>query len=459
MRIKRPPTYSDDEAHNSLLKLIMMPSEEFGSLGFSSTGEYLSYYDLVNRGGDAKSLWPAIHTLRLSQAKKLPFVDKSGNQGTFQITDKMASTISAIDRLTSGSAVDATMNQLSSLNHLFDDMGLEESISSSQLEGAVTTTKVALKMLELGREPRTESEMMIARNHEMMHMLPQFIHNDLAPELITEIHRAATLGINNDHYKPGELRENNDVCVKDVETQEIVHQPIDCQFLQDALENLCEWVNHPHHKEQGPDYIHPVVKACILHFMIGWLHPFNDGNGRTARGLFYWYMLKMGYRGFQYISISKYLKNSARAYGYAYLNTEYDNFNLTYFIQYNLEQIHKAIRDYTKHIDDQRELIKFLQEDLLLSVSFRSLNVRQQRMLLTGMLRGGETVTITSMSKKFGVAYNTAKADLEQLKTLGVFKESPMKGDRAFVAPKSVAQYRRWVGDRGLGLLMNDANW
>jgi len=42
-------------------------------------------------------------------------------------------------------------------------------------------------------------------------------------------------------------------------------------------------------------FIHPVIKAILLHFWIGYLHPFCDGNGRTARALFYWYLLKNDY--------------------------------------------------------------------------------------------------------------------------------------------------------------------
>jgi Fic family protein len=54
-----------------------------------------------------------------------------------------------------------------------------------------------------------------------------------------------------------------------------------------------------------PDkFIHPVVRAIILHFMIGCGHLFVDGNGRTARALFYWSVLHQKYRLMEFISIS-----------------------------------------------------------------------------------------------------------------------------------------------------------
>lgn len=44
--------------------------------------------------------------------------------------------------------------------------------------------------------------------------------------------------------------------------------------------------------------------------MIAYMHPFVDGNGRTARALFYWYMLKSGYWLTEYLSISRVIAKS-----------------------------------------------------------------------------------------------------------------------------------------------------
>ena len=52
-------------------------------------------------------------------------------------------------------------------------------------------------------------------------------------------------------------------------------------------------------------FIHPVIKAIIIHFVISFLHPFVDGNGRTVRSFFYWYMLKKGYALTEFLSISR----------------------------------------------------------------------------------------------------------------------------------------------------------
>ena len=52
-------------------------------------------------------------------------------------------------------------------------------------------------------------------------------------------------------------------------------------------------------------FIHPMIRSIILHFWLAYDHPFVDGNGRTARALFYWSMLRHGYWLFEFISISQ----------------------------------------------------------------------------------------------------------------------------------------------------------
>lgn len=77
-----------------------------------------------------------------------------------------------------------------------------------------------------------------------------------------------------------------------------------------------------------------MVKARTLHFMIAHERPFRDGDGRTSRALFYWFMLKSGYKAFKYISISSLLHAVPVKYAQSYQYTETDGMDLTYFLKY-----------------------------------------------------------------------------------------------------------------------------
>jgi len=94
-----------------------------------------------------------------------------------------------------------------------------------------------------------------------------------------------TLDDSNDE---GRFREDNEINVIDVIDGEIVHTPPDFNEIPLLMNELLNFFN----TNEG-QFIHPVIKGCIIHFMIGYIHPFVDGNGRTARALFYWYLLKM----------------------------------------------------------------------------------------------------------------------------------------------------------------------
>lgn len=66
----------------------------------------------------------------------------------------------------------------------------------------------------------------------------------------------------------------------------------DCEFL---LVKLCDWLNGPlSNIDQLDPIVIAVIKAVIAHIYVAWIHPFGDGNGRTARLLETLILLKAG---------------------------------------------------------------------------------------------------------------------------------------------------------------------
>lgn len=222
---------------------------------------------------------------------------------------------------------------------------MDEPITSSQLEGANTTTLVARDMLESGRAPRTEDEYMIAGNARLMAEIPELIQEPLTPDLIRRFHAIGMGGINDENYRPREFRDTDDVVIADYDGN-IVHQPPAATGLQARLQMVCDFVN------DTESYVHPLVKACILHFIIAHEHPFRDGNGRTSRGLFYWYMLKSEYDVFRYVSISQLLHAAPAKYAHSYQYTETDGMDLTYYLEYQANIIHRAMTQLLQHVDE-----------------------------------------------------------------------------------------------------------
>ena len=234
---------------------------------------------------------------------------------------------------------------------------MEESISSSQLEGASTTRNVAKNMLQTKRQPRNKDEQMIYNNYLAMRFIQEHKDDDLTPTLICELHKIVTEKTleEGDETKVGRYRElDDDVRVIDITSNEVLHTPPLASELPKRLEGLCQFAN----TEQTDVFIHPAIKAIVLHFILAYEHPFVDGNGRTARALFYWYMAKKNYWLMEYCSISNILKNAPAKYSRAFLYTETDDSDLTYFIIHQLDVIQQSIKSLNDYIARKVESVK-----------------------------------------------------------------------------------------------------
>jgi Fic family protein len=393
-------------------------------------GRYLHWHDFVRRvpaGVNKEAAWAAVKIARASGSKTLELKSECGTPFLLHMTDYCDSVIHGIDLVNSrlGGQESASSDYVDSNKYLVDSLMMEEAISSAQLEGAAVTRKVAKDMLVRERPPANNDERMILNNYLLMKSAKHNKDQPLTLELICEFHRIATTGVDEEEVNPGQIRDRDDIFVGG-SNSEIIHQPPKAAILVDRLEALCEFANKLHDGKEGRYFIHPVVKAIILHFMIGYEHPFRDGNGRTARCLFYWFMLKTGYWSFEYISISALLKEAPVQYGQAYVFTETDSFDLTYFVIYQLKVIERAINEFMDFFEDKRQeasaLMGWLEE---LGIN-KKLNYRQGHLLKKIINNPGRIFTAKELTHDYDISENTARKDLEKLtemKTLAKVQE------------------------------------
>lgn len=293
---------------------------------------------------------------------------------------------------------------------------MEEAIASSQLEGAATTRKVAKEMLENNRKPRNHSEQMIANNFEAMKWIVANKAQPFTPDNIRQVHAMITRNTLSNREEEGTFRKDNEVNVVDVQTGNIVYHPPDYWQLDALIDQFCRFAND---QDAQRFFIHPVSKGIIVHFLIGYLHPFADGNGRTARTLFYWYLLKKGYWLVEYMSISRVILNSKAQYARAYLHTEIDDNDLTYFVLYNLQCVQAALTDLKKYI--QRKLLE--KKNALALLRNTDFNDRQI-VLLQEMIQDERIYfTVTQLEQWFATSNQTARNDLNQLVSAGLLEQ------------------------------------
>ena len=294
---------------------------------------------------------------------------------------------------------------------------IEEAITSSLLEGAATTRRVAKELLRTGRSPRDRGERMVFNNYSAMLRAEELAGSGepLAPEHVLELHRVVTDGTLDDQSEAGRLHQPGEERVFVDWDGELLHRTPPAEELPARLEQLCAFASG----EVGEGFLHPVVRAVLLHFWIGYDHPFADGNGRTARALFYWSMLRSGYWLAQYISISSILRNALREYVLSYLHTETDSNDVTYFVIHQLEVLERAIEELRGYLARRVSEISEV-ERLLRGVP--SLNHRQ-RAVIGEALRDSDTYfAIAGHERLHRVAYQSARTDLLGLEDLGVVR-------------------------------------
>lgn len=389
---------------------------------------------------NAEKWWLAIKWARQPLYREFPLRDKAGHPIKVAVTDCMQRILHFIDREAAGSikGLDRAGTSEDTQRYLVRSL-VEEAMTSSQLEGASTTRQVAKEMLKTGRKPRDRSEQMIWNNYQAMRQLASWREKRLTPDVVLEMHRVLTADAIDDPSAAGRLRHKDEpIEVVDRDGGNVLHRPPPAGELEARLEALCDFAN----QKDSVEFVHPVIRAIALHFQIGYDHPFVDGNGRTARALFYWSMLRSGYWLTEYLSISAALKKAPAQYNRAYLYTETDDSDLGYFVSHQLATIEKAVdglRDYiARKTKDQRAAEKLLKPGSRLGAR---LNHRQRELLLHALRNPDDVYSIAEHQHSHQVTYQTARSDL-----LGLVDEGLMrleKRRKAFIfSPTSDLEQR-----------------
>lgn len=406
-------------------------------------GKYLHWDELRHRTPPAglthERWWLSVWLARESMLQELPFIDKKGRPFRLATPEPLLIDLHHIDRDAAGhirtpESAPIHENRERYLLHSL----IEESITSSQLEGASTTRKVAEAMLREKRMPRDRSETMIFNNYQAMEHLRQLKTEKITPEHILELHRIITLDTLDNPADAGRLRTSDDVNVVDVRDGTLLHQPPGQKELPERLERLCAFANAD--ADSSP-FVHPVARAVLLHFMIGYDHPFADGNGRTARALFYWSMARSGYWLMEFLSISQFLRKAPRQYVQAYLHTETDGNDTTYFVLHQLDIIRRAIAELHEYLARKTQEQRDAERLLVKAGQLRTrLNHRQTALLTHALKHPGEVYRVAKHQAVHDVVYQTARADLLALQELGLLYKTKQGNAFVFYAVENLAE-------------------
>ena len=374
----------------------------------------LQYYDCGRYGRE--NLWYAMKLMRSTGCKK---IDLDGLSISYNLPDRLQKPLHQIDlALSAGSIPMSGFDDKRKIILSISSM-MEESIASSQIEGAATATKEAKKMLRDNRSPNNKSERMILNNYKAMEFIRSNLDNDLSLELIRELHAIISHDTLESTEYEGTFRSDNSVAIRDIITGETYYEPVSHERIMPMMESLCEFAN------DDEDYIHPIVKGILIHYIVAYIHPFMDGNGRTARSLFYWYTMKKGYTVMEYLSLSKAIKGHKGRYEEAYQLCETDRNDVTYFIDYNMDMISRSMDAFTGYLMRKLEERKSVRE----MMDIDDLTKRQTD-ILASLVNADSPQTVYDLASRLGVSPQTIRNDLMTIIDKGYVKETSKAGHR-----------------------------
>ena len=409
---------------------------QYGSIPATVEGKYLHWSELKHRrppkGLDHKLWWLGIKLARNQLTRTVPLKNINGGKFQFGMPDIVLEMLHKIDSKATGRvAISEQVTNPDTRNRYIVSSLIEEAIKSSQLEGASTSRKIASNMLRSGRKPKDKHEQMIVNNYVAMNFVREVKGLQLTPELVLNLHKIVTEDTLENSDAAGKLQTTDDerVGVFDDKSGKQLHTPPPANQLEKRLKSMCKFANE---ENSDNNFIHPIIRAIILHFWIGYDHPFEDGNGRLARAIFYWAMLRQNYWLFEFISISRNIKKAPVKYGYSYLYTETDSNDLTYFIIHQLKIIISSINDLEEYLNEKIEQVSSLEKKIKNSSGF---NYRQLALLSHAIRGGSDGYTFKSHQRSHNIAYATARADLLELEEKGLLSRPETKSKAMYFYP------------------------
>lgn len=258
---------------------------------------------------------------------------------TYSLTPRMQRQLLATD-MTRGflDAVRLREEWVGSMRHR---VRVEDALASVQIEGSSLTLEAAFALAEAGAPQRTlrDSEREFLNYLRAFDQLDDLRNARDYPVRVGDmrnLHRSLVEGVRGGDRFAGELRREG-VKVGDIIDGETVvhHQPPPWGDLADHLSDLFTWIADVKRKGSGDDdpWIHPVLVAGIAQQRMVWIHPFVDGNGRTARMLTTLLLFQRGY-DFKYLfNLSEYY-NANRDRYYEALRTADRTGDYTEWLEY-----------------------------------------------------------------------------------------------------------------------------
>ncbi|MBI5374037.1 MAG: Fic family protein [Candidatus Schekmanbacteria bacterium] len=286
-----------------------------------------------------------------------------------------------------------------------------ESHHSTHIEGTALSLEQAKSILE-GKKVKginRDDEKELLNYKKAMDFLSRYLGKDdpVTEGVIRELHKIIVKNVRGGQADPGSYRKIQNFVVNS-RTREVIYTPPTPIEVPHLMRQLVEWIN-------SAEDVSPIIVAGIAQFQFVHVHPFIDGNGRTARLLSTLILYKTGYDFKRLFTISEYYDKNRSAYYQAIQSVRNSNMDMTVWLSYFID----GLQSQMKEIQQKGEqLIK--QDSMLQKIKKVGISTRQE-MALKYLLRNG-TISVNEYQSVISCIRRTAQRDLEDLVEKGIIK-------------------------------------
>lgn len=312
---------------------------------------YTSKRDMISRvplGVQPDALWQELLNQRRSKSTVLPLYSYKGTPYWYVTTDKM---IAASEKI-----VEALYENDTDYDPYAEPptvSTLEEIFFTSYVEGSQMTIQAAMDFLTGGQPPRDIEEQLITNNRVAGSYASANLYRPIEAGLLRELITILTDGM--------------DEGGQDYRTTETVdYSPADGeQFSFPSARTVPDRVGELSAFLASPQ-IHPLIKAAVAQAYMIILRPFPEGNERLGRVLSSMILLRAGYSFFSDVSLSALI--ARKSYGYyeamANILREENGGDLTYFLEYFLELLSRAVDERRLRMTQREEQARQAEQEL-----------------------------------------------------------------------------------------------
>jgi len=365
---------------------------------------------ILKNPNNFEEVFEEIQNKRKANAKKLQLENECDSYLWYNITDKTKENISKIKQLGRNKIEHAIPNKYK--GEALQETLIDEALGSSSIEGAYSTRRQAKEMIDNNLNPLNKSQMMIKNNYKGLLFILESINQEVNKDYTVKLWKILTDETLDEEDITDGYRTDR-VFVQKAITGEKIHEGISYELLESKMSKLYDYAND-YTKDES------LIKACIIQYYFLEVHPFFDGNGRTARALMNKFLIHQGFTFFKYFSISKILSEKRSQYYKAIEDCQEHGGDLTYFIDFYIElMVDTLVSIKETYLSHYIPIIIF---DLLKD-SFIELNSRQEEGVRFFFKTKKLYIDNKIYQKKFDITQETARKDLSRLNELGLITQ------------------------------------